>query len=59
MSKFLQKSSKISAAKTSFAVFNSIMKELYRICKNNSIVDIVAPHPRHDDFCQIQHTLDQ
>ena len=26
------------------------MKELYRICKNNSIIDIVVPHPRHDDF---------
>ena len=26
------------------------MKELYRICKNNSIVDIRVPHPRHDDF---------
>ena len=32
------------------SVFNSIMKELYRICKNNSIIDIVVPHPRHDDF---------
>ena len=31
-------------------VFNSIIKELYRICKNNSIVDIRVPHPRHDDF---------
>ncbi|SVC03763.1 uncharacterized protein METZ01_LOCUS256617 [marine metagenome] len=29
MSKFLQKSSKISAAKTSFAVFNSIMKGMF------------------------------
>ena len=33
-----------------FSIFNSIMKELYRICKNNSIIDIVVPHPRHDDF---------
>ena len=31
-------------------VFNNIIKELYRICKNNSIVDIRVPHPRHDDF---------
>ena len=31
-------------------VFNNIIKELYRICKNNSIVDIRVPNPRHDDF---------
>ena len=31
-------------------VFNNIIKELYRICNNNSIVDIRVPHPRHDDF---------
>ena len=31
-------------------VFNNIIKELYRICKNNSIIDIRVPHPRHDDF---------
>ena len=31
-------------------VFNNIVKELYRICKNNSIIDIRVPHPRHDDF---------
>ena len=31
-------------------IFNNIIKELYRICKNNSIVDIRVPHPRHDDF---------
>jgi len=31
-------------------VFNEIIKELYRICKNNSIIDIRIPHPRHDDF---------
>ena len=30
--------------------FNSIMKELFRICKNGSILDITVPHPRHDDF---------
>ena len=31
-------------------VFNNIIKELYRVCKNNSIIDIRVPHPRHDDF---------
>jgi len=31
-------------------IFNSIIKELYRISKNNSIIDIRVPHPRHDDF---------
>ena len=30
--------------------FNNIMKELYRICKNGSLIDITVPHPRHDDF---------
>ena len=32
------------------SVFNLIMQELYRICKNNSIIDIFVPHPRNDDF---------
>ena len=31
-------------------IFNNIIKELYRICKNKSIIDIRVPHPRHDDF---------
>ena len=31
-------------------VFNNIIKEFYRICRNNSIIDIRVPHPRHDDF---------
>ena len=31
-------------------VFNNIIKEFYRICKNNSVIDIRVPHPRHDDF---------
>tara|TARA_Y100000590_G_C15634374_1_gene982391 strand:+ start:53 stop:613 length:561 start_codon:yes stop_codon:yes gene_type:complete len=30
--------------------FNLIIKELYRICKNSSLIDIRVPHPRHDDF---------
>ena len=31
-------------------VFNKIIKELYRICKNNSEIFIKVPHPRSDDF---------
>ena len=31
-------------------VFNKIIKELYRICKNSSIIHIYLPHPRHNDF---------
>ena len=31
-------------------IFNSIIKEFYRICKNNALIDIRVPHPRHDDF---------
>ena len=31
-------------------LFNNIIKELYRICKNGAIIDIRVPHPRHDDF---------
>ena len=31
-------------------VFNKIIKELYRICKNDSVIHIYVPHPRHDDF---------
>lgn len=30
--------------------FNKIIKEIYRICKNNSIISISVPHPRHDYF---------
>ena len=30
--------------------FNSIMKELYRISKNQALINITVPHPRHDDF---------
>ena len=29
---------------------NLIMKELYRICKNQTLISITVPHPRHDDF---------
>jgi len=31
-------------------MFNSIIRKLYRICKNQAIMDITVPHPRHDDF---------
>ena len=31
-------------------IFNSIIKELYRVCKNRAIININVPHPRHDDF---------
>jgi len=30
--------------------FNNIMKELFRICCNKALIDIVVPHPRHDTF---------
>ena len=31
-------------------IFNNIIKELYRICANGTLINIVVPHPRHDDF---------
>lgn len=31
-------------------VFNEIIKEFYRICKNNALINIHVPHPRHDDY---------
>jgi predicted SAM-dependent methyltransferase len=30
--------------------FFGIMKELYRVCKDGAQIQIVVPHPRHDDF---------
>jgi predicted SAM-dependent methyltransferase len=30
--------------------FLDMMRELYRVCKNNAEVEINVPHPRHDDF---------
>lgn len=30
--------------------FFRLLQELYRICQNNAIIDIVVPHPRHDVF---------
>jgi hypothetical protein len=32
------------------ASFLSIMKELYRICQNDAVIEITVPHPAHDDF---------
>lgn len=30
--------------------FLKIMQELYRVCKDGAIINIVVPHPLHDDF---------
>ena len=30
--------------------FIKILKEFYRICKNQALIKIAVPHPRHDDF---------
>lgn len=30
--------------------FIAVMKELYRVCANGAIIDIVVPHPAHDNF---------
>lgn len=31
-------------------IFIKILKEFYRICKNEALIKIAVPHPRHDDF---------
>src|SRR6056300_185430 len=31
-------------------IFNNIIKELYRICTHCTLITIIVPHPRHDDF---------
>ena len=31
-------------------IFNNIIREIYRICKNDAKIEINVPHPRHDDF---------
>ena len=28
----------------------NIIKEIYRVCKDQAVVHIAVPHPRHDDF---------
>lgn len=30
--------------------FIHLVKELYRVCKDNAVIDIAVPHPRHDVF---------
>ena len=30
--------------------FFHVMKEMYRVCKHSTIIDIVVPHPRHWTF---------
>jgi hypothetical protein len=32
------------------AVYLEILKELYRVCRHDAKVEIIVPHPRHDDF---------
>ena len=31
-------------------VFINILKEIYRICKNQALINIAVPHPRHEAF---------
>jgi hypothetical protein len=31
-------------------IFLEMIKELYRICKNDALIRITVPHPRHDHF---------
>lgn len=31
-------------------IFLNIMKEMYRVCKDQAVVKITVPHPRHDDY---------
>lgn len=30
--------------------FFKMLQELYRVCKNNAVIDVHVPHPRHDYF---------
>jgi hypothetical protein len=32
------------------SLFLDIIKELYRVCQDNALVQIVVPHPRHDHY---------
>jgi len=34
----------------SVGVYARIIQELYRVCQHGASIQIVAPHPRHDDF---------
>ena len=31
-------------------IYLNIIKELYRVCKNNAEILVIVPHPRHDTF---------
>ena len=31
-------------------IYLNIIKEIYRVCKNQAMIYITVPHPRHDDF---------
>ena len=31
-------------------VYIGVFKEMWRVCRNGATVNIVVPHPRHDDF---------
>lgn len=31
-------------------IYLNIIKQIYRICKDQALVHIAVPHPRHDDF---------
>jgi len=31
-------------------IYLNIVKEIYRVCKDQALVNIAVPHPRHDDF---------
>lgn len=31
-------------------VYLGLIKELYRVCRDGARIDILVPHPRHDDF---------
>ena len=33
--------------------FNKIMKEIFRICCNNALIEILVPHHRHEYFLLI------
>lgn len=30
--------------------FFHVMKELYRVCRNGALIDVIVPHPRHETF---------
>jgi len=31
-------------------IYLRIIQELYRVCRDNAVIHIIVPHPRHDDF---------